>query len=446
MAFEPELALRGGPRAVRSQAALRRVQIRRGLTRSWDLLGLLPTTLRGRTSQRDNAGSVGRFEAAFAELAGTRFAIAMNSGTATLHSAYFAVGVGPGSEVIVPSYTWQATASPVLQCGAVPVFCDVEPDTYTLDPEDLERKISERTRAVTVTHIWGNPARMDRIRSVADRHGIAVVEDGSHAHGALFQDRPVGSWGDVGCFSLQASKGVDAGEGGVAVTSDPVLYDRMLLLGHCGLMPSRQQVPSFDLGEMCLGVKYRPHLFAVHMAHASLRRLARRNRRGERAWRWLREELDGAPGLRPQVTAEGAQRGGWYAFVFTYEGDALGGPSTEEFVEAVRAEGAPLDRDQFYQQQLHTSPLFTRFDRRPFGGGVWDRTRPWEENLWKGALPTTEYLAAHNVRFPPTFCDLPESFVRQSARALRKVLAALVAPETREATVGTRTRAAAGAG
>jgi dTDP-4-amino-4,6-dideoxygalactose transaminase len=429
MASESELAQRGGPRSVRSRSALRRVQIRRGLLRSWDLLGLLPTTLRGRTSQRDNAGPVARFEAAFAEVAGTRFAIAMNSGTATLHSAYFALGVGPGSEVIVPSYTWQATASPVLQCGAVPVFCDVERDTYTLDPDDLERKISERTRAVAVTHIWGNPARMDRIRAIADRHGLAVVEDCSHAHGALLDGRPVGSWGDVGCFSLQASKGVDAGEGGVAVTSDPELYDRMLLLGHCGLMPSRQQVPSFDLGEMSLGVKYRPHLFAVHMAHASLRRLARRNRQGERAWRAMLEELEGTPGLRPQASVPGAQRGGWYAFVFTYEGDALGGPSTEEFVEAVRAEGAPLDLDQFHAGQLHTAPLFTRFDRRPFGGGVWDRTRPWEENLWRGSLPTTEYLAAHNVRFPPTFCELPESFVRQSARALRKVLRATLPAE-----------------
>lgn len=122
-------------------------------------------------------GPIAEFEARFAELTRRRHALAMNSGTATLHSAYFAVGVGPGSEVIVPSYTFFASASPILQCGATPVFCDVDPVTLTADPDDVERRITRRTRAICVVHMWGNPARLERFQEIARRHDVALIED-----------------------------------------------------------------------------------------------------------------------------------------------------------------------------------------------------------------------------------------------------------------------------
>src|SRR5207249_3027548 len=137
-----------------------------------------------------------------------RHGLVMNSGTAALHSAYFAAGVGPGSEVIVPSYTFFASAAPILQCGGTPVFCDVDERTLTADPDDVERRITPRTRAICVVHMWGNPARMDRFSEIARRHRVALIEDCSHAHGASYRGRPVGSWGDIGCFSLQGEKAV----------------------------------------------------------------------------------------------------------------------------------------------------------------------------------------------------------------------------------------------
>src|SRR5439155_1690387 len=166
-------------------------------------------------------GPVADFEQAFARLCERRHALVMNSGTAALHSAYFAAGVGPGTEVIVPSYTFFASAAPILQCGGTPVFCDVDERTLTADPDDVARRITARTRAICVVHLWGNPAPMDRFAALARRHGLALIEDCSHAHGATYQGRPVGSWGDVGCFSLQGQKAVSGGEAGIAVRYDP---------------------------------------------------------------------------------------------------------------------------------------------------------------------------------------------------------------------------------
>jgi dTDP-4-amino-4,6-dideoxygalactose transaminase len=188
----------------------------------------------------------------------------MCNGTATLHSAYFAVGVGPGKEVIVPSYTWHATATPVLQCGATPVFCDIDPRSLNADPDDIERRITERTQAICVVHVWGNPAEMDRIMEIANRYKIKVIEDCWHAHGAVYKGKSVGTWGDIGCFSLNCGKAVDAGEGGVAVTDDPVLFDHMLLLGHFGRIQNGQTARTFKVGDMSLGLKI-PADHAVHL-------------------------------------------------------------------------------------------------------------------------------------------------------------------------------------
>lgn len=421
---EEQLAIRGGPRTVRSRLPLQMAQVGRGLRRSLDLLGILPWTLRGKTSIADGSGPIAAFEREFCRFTGARHALVMNSGTAALHSAYFAAGVGPGTEVIVPSYTWSASATPILQCGAVPVFCDIDPQTLTADPRDIERRITERTRAICVVHIWGNPAPMDRIVEIARAHDLVVVEDCSHAHGARYRDRAVGTWGHVGCFSLQASKSVDGGELGVAVTDDPVVYDHMLLLGHPYLIRHKQEAKTFDVGDMSLGVKYRPHLFGVCLARSSLGRLPRRNQRASRAWRILCAELAGVPGIRPQEEAPDAERGGYYAFVFRYEGAELGGPSTEDFVAAVRAEGAPLDLDQFHDVLLHRSPLFSTLDRRRLGGGCWDPTRPWEEQVAREALPASEEAAARCVRLPPVLYATSESYVRDCARAIKKVLRA----------------------
>lgn len=155
----------------------------------------------------NGSGVFEEFEGAFASLIGTKYALAMNSGTSTLHSAYVALGVGPGDEVIVPTYTWHATITPVLHCAATPVFCDIDPETLTISPEEIEKKITPKTKAISIVHVWGNVCDMDAILEIARRHHLPVVEDCSHAHGASWKGKKVGSMGAIGCFSCQGPQG-----------------------------------------------------------------------------------------------------------------------------------------------------------------------------------------------------------------------------------------------
>ncbi len=176
-----------------------------------------------------------RFEAAMAELQGTEHAVAFANGTVALSAMYLAAGIGPGDEVIVPSLTFIATATSVLHVGATPVFAEVLPDTFNLDPDDVVRRITPRTRAVVPVHYGGQAADMDRFRDLADDAGIALFEDSAQAHGATFGGRGVGSWGDAGMYSFTPTKNITTGEGAVMTTSDGDLARRMRLLRNHGM-------------------------------------------------------------------------------------------------------------------------------------------------------------------------------------------------------------------
>jgi perosamine synthetase len=366
-------------------------------------------------------GPIAGFEREFARLSGTQYALAMNSGTATLHSAYYAVGVRPGSEVIIPSYTFFASAAPILQCGGTPVFCDVDNRTLTADPDDVERRITPRTRAICVVHMWGNPAALDRLSEIARRHDLALIEDCSHAHGASYRGRPVGSWGDVGCFSLQGSKAVSGGEAGIAVTSDPVLFVRMLLLGHYGRLKKGQAAGTFHTDYLSLGVKYRPHLYAILLARGSLTRLEELNRRRRHNYELLRRELEGFPVVQPIETTPDAVRGGFLEYILRYDPTLVGGLSRQAFIEAAAAEGVPVAPERYsalgkHGRMLHQSPIFAAGDVYAIAQGAGQPTLP----LVPLELPVTERLAESLITIPP-FTKVSERYVRQCARALRKV-------------------------
>ena len=416
------LAIFGGPRAVPRPVRdrWRRIGLR-------ELRAILYSGLRDVNTVSDGKGPVERFEKRFARLCGTRYALAMNSGTATLHSAYFAVGIGPGSEVIVPAYTFFATAMPLLQLGAVPVFCDVDERTLTADPADVERRITPRTRAIAVVHVWGNPARMDDFQDLARKHRLALIEDVSHAPGARYKGRAAGSWGDVGCFSLQGAKAVSGGEAGIAVTDDPLLYDRMLALGHNGRTQNGQAAGTFALHNLSLGLKYRAHLYAVLLANGGLDRLPELNRLRKRNYQMLVDGLAGCNALEPITTYPDAERGGFLSFVFRYHSEAAGGWTREAFVKAVQAEGVPLSVERYTAiggagEILPEAPLFRSLDVTGLGGPVGEALTAYRK-LPPAELPVTRRLARELVALPP-LTKVPERYVRQCVRALRKVAAA----------------------
>ena len=174
------------------------------------------------------------FEAAFAEYHGIRHAIAVNSATSGLHAAVAACEVGPGDEVIVPPYTFTATATAVLHHNAIPVFVDVDPVTFCMDPAQLEKAITPRTKAVIPVHLLGHPADMDAILAIARRHHLKVIEDCAQAPGARYKGRLVGTMGDCGVFSFQETKNMVTGEGGMVITNDPDLAERARMIRNHG--------------------------------------------------------------------------------------------------------------------------------------------------------------------------------------------------------------------
>lgn len=200
---------------------------------------------------------IAEFEQTVADYVGAKYAVAISNGTSALHAACFAAGIGPGDEVITTPLTFAASANCVLYCGGTPVFADVDPKTYNIDPEDIRRKITDRTKAIIAVHLAGQPCDMDAIHSIAREHGLIVIEDGAHALGSVYKGKRVGSLSDMTTFSFHPVKPITTGEGGMIVTDNEDFYKKMVLFRSHGItrddsMMTRNDGPwfyqQFDLG------------------------------------------------------------------------------------------------------------------------------------------------------------------------------------------------------
>lgn len=200
---------------------------------------------------------IAEFEQTVADYVGAKYVVAISNGTSALHAACFAAGIGPGDEVITTPLTFAASANCVLYCGGTPVFADVDPKTYNIDPEDIQRKITDRTKAIIAVHLAGQPCDMDAIHSIAREHGLIVIEDGAHALGSVYKGKKVGSMSDMTTFSFHPVKPITTGEGGMIVTDNEDFYKKMILFRSHGItrddsMMTRNDGPwfyqQFDLG------------------------------------------------------------------------------------------------------------------------------------------------------------------------------------------------------
>jgi dTDP-4-amino-4,6-dideoxygalactose transaminase len=412
------LALFGGPRAVPTP-----------YTEPWPIVTDEEVTavvdlMRARElSSPTGSGVIKDFEGAFARYLGVPHALVQNSGTSALHAAYWAVGVGPGDEVIVPTYTWPTTATAAVLANAIPVFCDIDRKTLTISPEDIRRKITPRTKAIAVVHMWGHPGEMDEILSIAREHSLAVIEDASHAHGATYRGRRVGTFGDVACFSLQASKMVIGGEAGIAVTQNPTYFDRMLVLGHMGGRIELDAITGTyaPYAHTGFGPKYRAHPLAVAIANVQLRHLDEWIGSRRKNLDYLTAGLAGLPGIEPPYTAPHVTRGAWYGYRVLFDPAALGGMSLERFIAALRAEGVDASPERYWL--LHAEPLFQ-------GADLYERTcgYRWPFARWSRSAPRPGDFPVAEEVFPrlfalPTFTAPCKEVLDQYAAAFRKVTA-----------------------
>lgn len=307
----------------------------------------------------------------FAEYHGAKYGIPAANGSVTLEVALRAIGIKAGDEVIVPCYTFMATAACVVHLNAVPVFVDVEPRNWCIDPAAIEAAITPRTRAIIPVHLGHQIADMDRVLDIAKRHGLFVIEDCAHAHGGQFRGKGVGSMGDFGSFSFQSSKLMTSGEGGALTCNDDILRQKAMSLINCG-----RKEPGYDGFEgLLFGWNYRLSELQIAVLMAQLERLDEATRKRAEMLEYFRKLLHSeVKGLRvldtdPRVTRQHA-----YQILMRYDANEFAGIHRDRFLEALEKEGVEFD-GPFYIP-IYDIPLFNALSdewpmlRERYGEGV----------------------------------------------------------------------------
>jgi perosamine synthetase len=250
---------------------------------------------------------INRFEEAFKVHLGVKYAIATSSCTGALHMGMAALGIGPGDEVILADTNWIATASPIVHLGAKPVFVDIIPDSWCLDPELVEQVITPRTKAIVAVHLYGNLCEMDKLLAIGEKHGIPVIEDAAEAIGSIHHGKRAGSMGKFGTFSFHGTKTITTGEGGMFVTSDPALYEHVLTLSNHGR--ARGQTKQFwpDM----VGFKYKMSNVQAAIGCAQIERVDELTRRKREIFSYYRDHLATLPGLSMNPEPIGTVNGFW---------------------------------------------------------------------------------------------------------------------------------------
>jgi dTDP-4-amino-4,6-dideoxygalactose transaminase len=344
---------------------------------SWPIFGeaeeqRLLRTLRSGEWGRLDGDEVSQFEHRFATMHGCRYAVAVANGTVALRIALLASGIRAGDEVIVPPYTFVATATAVVEANAVPVFADIDLNTFNLDPDAVRRAITPRTKAIIPVHFAGQPAEMHAFMAIARDHDLVVIEDAAHAHAASYRNRPAGSLGHLAAFSFQSSKNLTSGEGGIITTNDVALGDACRSIQNCGRVPD--------------GVWYEHHVvsgnyrlgeFQGAVLNCQIERLEEQTNTRDRNGRALASRLAKLPGLHPQARSADCTRHSYHLFMLRLDSAAFGAPRAS-VLRALEVEGIPCSAG--YGYSLPDQPLFRN---KAFG--------PYLPN----AAPGLDYAAAH---------------------------------------------------
>lgn len=299
---------------------------------------------------------VAEFENRFAALHGCKHGIGVVNGTVSLRIALMAAGIRAEEEVIVPPYTFFSTASAVIEANAVPVFADIDLDTFNLDLKSVEAALTPRTRAIIPVHFGGQPVDIDPMMALAGKRKLAVIEDAAHAHGASYLNRPAGSLGHLASFSFQSSKNLTAGEGGILTTNDDALAESCRSIHNCGRVPG-----GLWYEHHVISGNYRLGEFQGAILNSQLDRLEVQTERRDRNGQYLASKLACLPGLLPQKRAPYCTRHSYHLFMLRLDSNVFGAPRPA-VLKALQAEGIPCSGG--YGYSLHHQPMFLN---RAFG-------------------------------------------------------------------------------
>lgn len=322
---------------------------------AWPIFGKpeearLLRTLRSGKWGRLQGKEVAELEKRFAEMHGCKHGVAVVNGTVSLRISLMAAGIRAGDEVIVPPYTFVSTATAVIESNAVPVFADIDLETFNIDPKAIEAAITPRTRAIIPVHFAGQGADMEAILKIARRHKLIVIEDAAHAHGAIYKGRAAGSMGDTGSFSFQSSKNITSGEGGIITTNDDTLAAACRSIHSCGRVEG-----GLWYEHHVIAGNYRLGEFQGAILNAQLERLEAQTVRRDRNGQYLAKQLRALPGVYPQKRPKEIARHSYHLFMMRIVPTEFGAPR-DTVVKALQAEGIPCSGG--YGISLPAQPLF----------------------------------------------------------------------------------------
>lgn len=345
-----------------------------------------------------------------------RYAITYNSGTSALLAAYFALGVDEGDEVISPAFTYHATVSPVFLLRANPVLVDVDINTWCIDPNKVEEKITKKTKVIVVNHQWGHPTDMDEIQRIARKHNLKILEDCSHAHGSKYKGQMVGTFGDIAAFSLQANKMLFAGEGGILVTNSTEYHDRATLFGHYRDR-SRDEIKNKFYQQFWFtgyGLKLRMSPYNAITAIYALKKIKERISSRKMCLNYFSKKLSQFTEITVPYISDYADMGAWYGFKPLYNTEKFHNIPREKYIKALAAEGVEVKEPQ--SDALSRLPLYTIKKDKMF------RDRSYKHVFKSGDFPIAEKLASSALSLP-TFTVWPESkkVIDQYIKSFQKI-------------------------
>lgn len=369
-----------------------------------------------RSKHWNRGDAAAKFEKMYSELTGAKHCLAVANGTSALITSLGILGIGPGDEVIVPPYTFVATINAVLLYGAMPVFVDVDPETFQIDHTKIDAAVTPQTAVIMPVHIGGGVANIDGIMATAVKHRLPVIEDACQAHLAEWKGRKVGTFGVTGCFSFQASKNLNCGEGGAVITNNEAMIEKAFTYHNNGRSRRPGSNPS-GFGYDSTGANLRLTDLQASLLLAQMTRLEQQSKTRETNAAHLTSLLREIPGVTPAKTAPGCTRNAYHLYMFRYDAAQFAGLSRSQFLKALSAEGvsgsggySPLNTEPFIKARLN-SKSFSRVYSK-------ERLKAWDD---RNSMPVNDKLCKEAVWFTQTMLLGDRTDMDEIAAAIRRI-------------------------